>query len=107
MLIPLLLVPIWLVCVVAKLLTSSESRSGHYALYCSTAILLAITAIEFALRLWLAMTCFSDSPERNYSCMHAAIFWGLFGDLAGLFIGIAIGARLARRSIERVSAQRY
>jgi hypothetical protein len=45
--------------------------------------------------LFVRIVCTADS----YSCMHAGIFWGLLGDLAGLIFGIALGASYARRVI--------
>jgi uncharacterized YccA/Bax inhibitor family protein len=98
MILPFLLAPVWLVCLVISILflASPSDRSRHLRrnlTYCSTASMIGSTLGATAGLLFVRFFCSAD----NYSCMHAGVFFGLVGSLGGLILGLLVGSSYVRK----------
>ena len=96
MLIPLLLAPIWFICVVVSLFLLPSPRAQmlrRYLACCSTVAVLGSALGGLVAGLFVDAFCSGD----KYSCMHAGIFFGLLGNLGGLPLGLYLGSSIASK----------
>jgi len=98
MLLPLTLLPIWVVCLVIALIAPSSPSdgscsAGRLLFYCSTGGFLGAALGDEVAWLFVQIACTGGA----YSCMHAGIFFGLIGSMGGMMLGLWIGATYAQK----------